>query len=72
MAWKKFITDNPELINADVSTIQELPFPEVEKSWHVREISNLLITYSAVLVRNRNEYIGIITDSDLLKLTIEN
>lgn len=69
---QKFITDNPELINADVSTIQEIPFPEVEKSWHVREISNLLITYSAVLVRNRNEYIGIITDSDLLKFTNEN
>ena len=69
---QKFITDNPEIINADVSTIRELNFPEIEKNWNVKEISNLLINYPAVLVRNRNKYIGIITDSDLLKLTNEN
>ncbi|HDZ19160.1 MAG TPA: CBS domain-containing protein [archaeon] len=69
---QKFITDNPEIINADVSTIKELPFPEIEKNWNVKEISNLLINYPAVLVRERNIYIGIITDSDLLKLTNEN
>ena len=68
---QKVITDNPELINADVSTIKELPFPEIEKNWSVKEISNILINYSAVLVRDRNEYIGIITDSDLLKQTNE-
>ena len=68
---QKVITDNPELINADVSTIKELPFPEIEKTWSVKEISNLLINYSAVLVRDRNDYIGIITDSDLLKQTNE-
>ena len=66
---QKFITDNPELIHAEVSTIQELPFPEIEKNWNVKEISNLLITYPAVLVKDHNAYIGIITDSDLLKLT---
>ncbi|KKN13738.1 hypothetical protein LCGC14_1003390 [marine sediment metagenome] len=69
---QKFITDNPEIINADVSTIKELPFPEIEKNWNVKEISNLLINYPAVLVRERNIYVGIITDSDLLKLTNEN
>lgn len=69
---QKFITDNPEIINADVSTIKELPFPEIEKNWNVKEISNLLINYPAVLVRERNKYVGIITDSDLLKLTNEN
>ncbi len=68
---QKFITDNPELVNADISTIQELPFPEIEKSWNVKEISSLLINYSAVLVRDHNNYVGIITDSDLLKLTNE-
>ncbi|KKM07160.1 hypothetical protein LCGC14_1736710 [marine sediment metagenome] len=68
---QKLITDNPGLINADISTIQELPFPEIERSWNVKEISNLLITYSAVLVRDYNAYVGIITDSDLLKLTNE-
>ena len=69
---QKFITDNPEIINADVSTILELPFPEIEKNWNVKEISNLLINYPAVLVRDRSKYIGLITDSDLFKLTEEN
>ncbi len=68
---QKFIIDNPGLINADISTIQELPFPEIERSWNVKEISNLLIIYSAVLVRDYNDYVGIITDSDLLKLPNE-
>ncbi len=66
---QKEITKNPKLINIDVSLIKELPFPEVDKKWNVTDISNLLIKYPAVLVKSNYEYVGIITDSDLLKLT---
>ena len=30
---QKSITDNPELINASIDIIRELPFPEIEKKW---------------------------------------
>ena len=52
----------------DVSLIKELPFPEIDKNWNVKDISDLLLKYPAVLVRKNNDYIGIITDSDLLRL----
>lgn len=65
---QKVITDNYELINAEVDLIKELPFPEVEKDWDIKDISNLLTNYSAVLVKEQGRYIGIITDADLLKL----
>ncbi|UCC18796.1 MAG: CBS domain-containing protein [Promethearchaeota archaeon] len=48
-----------------------MPFPEIDKSWNVKDISDLLLKYSAVLVKEQNDYIGIITDSDLLRLTNE-
>ena len=64
---QKEITDNPELMNASVEIIKELPFPEIEKDWDIKGISNLLTNYSAVLVKEYNEYIGIITDADFLK-----
>ena len=66
---QKSIIDNPELINAEIEIIKELPFPEVEKNWSIKDISNLLLNYPAVLVREYNKYIGIITDADLLKFT---
>ena len=66
---QKSIVDNPELINAEIDFIKELPFPEVEKNWSIKDISNLLLNYPAVLVREYNKYIGIITDADLLKFT---
>ena len=66
---QKYITDNPEIINADVALIKELPFPEIDKDWNLKDISDLLLQYPAVLVREKNEFIGIITDSDLLRLT---
>ncbi len=66
---QKSITDNPEIINMDISLIKELPFPEIDKNWNVKDISDLLLKYSAVLVKENNEYIGIITDSDLLRLS---
>ncbi|MFX0179982.1 MAG: CBS domain-containing protein [Candidatus Hodarchaeota archaeon] len=66
---QKEITDKPEIINADIFLIKELPFPEVEVDWDAKDISNLLVNYPAVLVKRRDSYIGIITDSDFLKLT---
>ncbi|MFX0004637.1 MAG: CBS domain-containing protein [Candidatus Hermodarchaeota archaeon] len=66
---QKFIVDHPEIINKDVFLIKELPFPEIDKNWNVKEISNLLLKYPAVLVKENNTFIGIITDSDLLKLS---
>ena len=65
---QKVVTDNYELINAEVDLIKELPFPEIEKDWNIRDISNLLTNYPAVLVKEHGRYIGIITDADLLKL----
>ncbi len=64
---QKFITDNSELINAKVDIIKALPFPEIEKDGDIKKISKLLLNYPAVLVKDFNEYIGIITDADLLK-----
>ncbi len=65
---QKEITDNHELINAEVDLIKELPFPEIERDWDIKDISNLLTNYPAVLVKEHGKYIGIITDADLLKL----
>jgi len=64
---QKAITDNPELMNASVEIIKELPFPEIEKDWDIKGISNLLTNYPAVLVKEFGNYIGIITDADFLK-----
>lgn len=66
---QKTIIDNPELINAKIDIIKQLPFPEIEKDWDIKDISNLLSNYSAILVKENNEYIGIITDADFLKFT---
>jgi len=67
---QKTLTDNSQLINTDISIIKELPFPEVDKKWNIKDISNLLVKYPAVLVKDINHrFIGIITDSDLLKIT---
>jgi predicted transcriptional regulator len=67
---QKLIIDNPELINVNVMNFKELPFPEVDKSWNVKDISNLLVKYPAVLVKEYDKYLGIITDSNFLKLSI--
>ncbi|MHA2007115.1 MAG: CBS domain-containing protein [Promethearchaeota archaeon] len=67
---QKYITDNPEILGADVLLIKELPFPEVDENWNVKDISDLLIRYSAVLVKDdQHNFVGIITDADFLKLT---
>lgn len=66
---QKYVTDNPEIINMDISLIKELPFPEIDKNWNMKDISDLLLKYPAVLVKENNDYIGIITDSDLLRIS---
>ncbi|MFX0047629.1 MAG: CBS domain-containing protein [Candidatus Hermodarchaeota archaeon] len=68
---QKYITDDPVILNLKVTDIKELPFPEVEKNWNVKDISVLLIKYPAVLVKEDKRFIGIITDSNFLNLTIE-
>jgi predicted transcriptional regulator len=66
---QKLLTENAYILNLKVIDVKELPFPEVEKNWSAKGISNLLLNYPAVLVKNFNKYVGIITDSDFLKLT---
>jgi predicted transcriptional regulator len=68
---QKYITDDPIILNLKVTDIKELPFPEVEKNWNVKDISSLLINYPAVLVKENKKFIGIITDSNFLNLTNE-
>ncbi|MHA2281023.1 MAG: CBS domain-containing protein [Promethearchaeota archaeon] len=67
---QKLITDNPKILGVEVSLIKELPFPEVDENWNVKDISDLLVKYSAVLVKDEtHNIVGIITDADFLKLT---
>ncbi|MFX0188046.1 MAG: CBS domain-containing protein [Candidatus Hodarchaeota archaeon] len=66
---QKSIIDRSELINAEVDLIKELPFPEIEEDWEIKDVSNLLTNYSAVLVKKNNKYIGIIADADLLQIS---
>ena len=66
---QKLLTENSDILKMKVIDVKELPFPEVEKSWGTKEISNLLLNYPAVLVKDINKYVGIITDADFLKLT---
>ncbi|MFX0077308.1 MAG: CBS domain-containing protein [Candidatus Hermodarchaeota archaeon] len=68
---QKYITDDPIILNLKVTDIKELPFPEVEKNWNVKDISSLLLNYPAVLVKEDKRFIGIITDSNFLNLTNE-
>ncbi|MHA2290008.1 MAG: CBS domain-containing protein [Promethearchaeota archaeon] len=68
---QKYITDDPVILNLKITDIKELPFPEVEKNWNVKDISSLLINYPAVLVKDDKNFIGIITDSNFLNLTNE-
>lgn len=65
---QKLIADNPDMIKINVMLIKELPFPEIQKDWDVKEISNLLVKYNAVLVKEFNTFIGIITNADFFKI----
>ena len=67
---QKIITDNSNMLGAEISLIKELPFPEVGENWNVKDISDLLVKYSAVLVKDeKHNIVGIITDADFLKLS---
>ena len=69
---QKSIVENPDILGIDVILIKELPFPEVDENWDVKDISDLLIKYSAVLVKDdRHNFVGIITDADFLTLSKE-
>jgi predicted transcriptional regulator len=65
---QKLVIDNPDLIHTNVIKFKELPFPEVDKSWNVKDISNLLVKYPAILVKEYDKFLGIITDSNFLNL----
>jgi predicted transcriptional regulator len=66
---QKLIIENSDLINVKLADLKELSFPEIEKGWNLEHISDLLTKYPAILVKEYNKYIGIITDADFLKLT---
>lgn len=65
---QKYITDDPVILKLKVSDISELPFPEVEKNWDIHDISNLLISYPGVLVKDKKQFVGIITAANFLKI----
>ncbi|TFG05937.1 MAG: CBS domain-containing protein [Promethearchaeota archaeon] len=64
---QNLIAENHDLINIKLEIIKELPFPEIEKDWPLKDVSNLLSRYPAVLVKEHGNYVGIITDADFLK-----
>ena len=68
---QEYIADDPLILSLKVTDIKELPFPEIKKDWNVKDVSSLLINYPAVLVKENNNFIGIITDSNFLNLTNE-
>ena len=63
----RILSLQPQL-NYEINLVKQLTFPEIEKDWDIKDISNLLTNYSAILVKEFGQYIGIITDADLLKL----
>jgi len=65
---QKLMMENSDLLNIQISDVKELPFPEVNKNWNLKDVSDLLVKYHAVLVKEFERYIGIITDADFLKL----
>ncbi len=65
---QELIADNPDIVNVNVMLVKELPFPEIQKDWNVKDISNLLIKYPAVLVKDFDEFTGIITNADFFKV----
>jgi acetoin utilization protein AcuB len=71
---QSWITSNKSVKSMKAIDIKELAFPEIDKSWNLKDISNLLDKYPAVLVKGKikgkDRYIGIITDADLLKTEV--
>ncbi|TFF99474.1 MAG: helix-turn-helix domain-containing protein [Promethearchaeota archaeon] len=63
---QKLIMENPDLVNVKIKEVKELPFPEVEENWNLRDVSDMLLKYPAVLVKKFDKYTGIITDADFL------
>jgi len=65
---QKLITDNPEIKNVNIKLVRELPFPEIQQNWNIKDISDLLSKYPAILVKDFDEFIGIITNADFFKV----
>ncbi len=63
---QKLIMENPDLVNIRLKDVKELPFPEVEENWNLKDVSDMLLKYPAVLVKEFDKYTGIITDADFL------
>ncbi len=66
---QKLIIGNPDLLNVKLADLKELSFPEIDRDWNLKHVSDLLTKYSAILVKEFDKYVGIITDADFLKLT---
>ncbi|TXT63769.1 MAG: putative transcriptional regulator with C-terminal CBS domain [Promethearchaeota archaeon] len=64
---QQLIVENPNLNNIDVMSIKELPFPEIDEKWNLRDVSDMLSKYPAILVKKYDSYVGIITDADCLR-----
>ena len=65
---QELIADNPDIVNVNAMLVKELPFPEIQKDWNIKDISNLFIKYPAVLVKDFDKFIGIITNADFFKV----
>ncbi|MBY9005861.1 MAG: CBS domain-containing protein [Candidatus Lokiarchaeota archaeon] len=66
---QKLIIDNTDILNVNIMNLKELPFPEVKYDWSLKDVSNILLKYSAVLVKKYDKYLGIVTDADFLKIS---
>ena len=63
---QKLIMESSDLLNVPIEEVKELPFPEVRENWDLKDVSDLLLKYPAVLVKKYDDYTGIITDADFL------
>ena len=64
---QQLIVENPTLKSVEIIEFKELPFPEVNEKWNLKDVSDMLSKYPAILVKKYDKYIGIITDADCLR-----
>lgn len=60
--------DLAQISNTETGDIMEEAFPQVAENAPLTAISNLLQTYSAVLISRKGKIVGIITKADLLRM----
>lgn len=63
---QKLIMESSDLLNVPIKEVKELPFPEVKENWNLKDVSDMLLKYPAILVKKYDKYMGIITDADFL------